>query len=319
VDENTRACCLPLLLQAAPVLNNAFIIEIPAGESLKNLATCEVIWKELLKQHIDRNALLINLGGGVITDMGGFVALAYKRGIHFIQIPTTLLSMVDASAGGKTGIDFKGYKNAIGFFSEAEKVFIYPDFLKTLPDEELLSGYAEVVKHALISDADVWKKLQQQNPLEIKDWLSVIQHSVSVKQNIVQHDYKEQGLRKVLNFGHTIGHAIESYSLKKKKPILHGHAVALGIVAESYLSMIKCNLPPGDFAEINSYLLQHYGKYCSVKLSYKSLKKYLLNDKKNSDGNIMFSLIEEIGKPVFNITCSEQDVKNALGHLKDLL
>jgi 3-dehydroquinate synthase len=319
IDENTRACCLPLLLNDAPVLSNAFIIEIPAGEENKTLDVCRLIWEELLKQNIDRNALLINLGGGVITDMGGFIASAYKRGISFINIPTTLLAMVDASAGGKTGIDFENHKNAIGFFSEADKVFIYPEFLRTLPDEELLSGYAEVVKHSLISDSSLWKDLLQQNPLELKEWLPVIQSSVAVKQKIVRQDYKEAGLRKVLNFGHTVGHALESNALKKKKPMLHGHAVALGMMAESYLSMTLCKLPAEDFAEINAYLLQLYGKYCSVKPSFKSLKKYLLNDKKNSNGNFQFSLIEQIGKPVFNISCSEQDVKNALRHLKDLL
>jgi 3-dehydroquinate synthase len=227
--------------------------------------------------------------------------------------------MVDASVGGKTGIDFKSYKNAIGFFSEAEKVFICTDFLNTLPDDELLSGYAEVVKHALISSDAKWEQVSNLDPLVIDNWLLMIQHSVAVKQNIVQQDYKETGLRKVLNFGHTIGHAIESYAMKQKKPLLHGHAVALGMIAESYLSMIKCNLPPGDFAAISGYLLQHYGKYADVKVSYKSLKKYLLNDKKNSKGEFQFSLIEEIGKPVYNISCSEQDVKNALGQLKDLL
>jgi len=319
VDENTRACCLPLLLNEVPILNEAFIIEIPAGEENKTLETCQLIWEQLLKQNIDRNALLINLSGGVITDMGGFIASAYKRGIPFVNIPTTLLAMVDASAGGKTGIDFNNHKNAVGFFREAENVFIYSHFLKTLSDEELLSGYAEVVKHALISDATLWKELLQLNPLKVKDWKQIIERSVAVKQKIVRQDYKETGLRKVLNFGHTIGHALESYSLRKKKPMLHGHAVALGMMAESYLSMILCKFPVEDFAEINAYLLQHYGKYCSVNLSYKSLEKYLLNDKKNSNGNFQFSLIEQIGKPVFNISCSEQDVKNALRHLKDLL
>jgi 3-dehydroquinate synthase len=319
VDENTRAYCLPVVLKNVPELNGAYVLEIPSGETFKNLETCQLIWRQFLEWHIDRNALLVNLGGGVISDMGGFIAAAYKRSISFINIPTTLLAMVDATTGGKTGIDFDDYKNVIGVFNEAEATFIDSGFLKTLPRHELMSGYAEMVKHALIGNATLWNEILSLNPAETKDWNPLLQKSVKVKQKIVSKDYKEKGLRKVLNFGHTIGHALESYALKKNKKLLHGHAVALGMMAESYLSFKKCGLAVEDFAEINAYLLRHFGKYGKGKIAYKSLKKYLFNDKKNRKDNLQFSLIKAPGKPVYDITCSEQDVKNALHQLRDLL
>ena len=219
VDENTKRDCLFKL----PQIENALIIEIKSGEEYKNISTCNFIWEQLTINNFDRNALLINLGGGVIGDIGGFCAATYKRGLKFIHIPTTLLSMVDASVGGKVGIDFKGFKNQIGIFNNPNAVLIYPKFLETLDENELKSGFAEVVKHALILDDSLWLKLKN-TPFTDLDWEYIIYTSVQIKNKIVLADPFEKGERKKLNFGHTFGHAIESYYLEKGTPISHGEA-----------------------------------------------------------------------------------------------
>jgi 3-dehydroquinate synthase len=319
VDDNTRAYCLPQLLAETPQLEQSYIIEIPSGEPFKNLDMCKRIWEQLLHWRIDRNAIMINLGGGVICDMGGFIASTYKRGIRFVNIPTTLMAMIDAAIGGKTGIDFYEYKNVIGVFNEPEAVLIYPGFLKTLPSDELMSGFAEMIKHALIGNKTLWNELQTVNPHELKDWSVLLRKAIKVKQKITGKDFRETRLRKVLNFGHTIGHAIESHFLKKNKKLLHGHAVALGMIAESFLSHKKCGLPDNDLIAIQNYLIQYYGKYASGKITYKPLKKYLINDKKNLNNQMLFSLIRSPGNPLYDVACSEQDVKNALEYLGGLL
>ena len=208
VDENTKRDCLPKL----PQFENPIIIEIKSGEENKNINTCNFIWEQLTAQHFDRNSLLINLGGGVIGDMGGFAASTYKRGIDFIQIPTTLLAMVDASVGGKLGVDFNGLKNQIGLFNNPESVLIFPEFLETLPENQLKSGFAEVVKHALISDKNLWEELTS-TTFDKLNWEAIILTSIQIKNNIILSDPFEKGNRKKLNFGHTFGHAVESYYL----------------------------------------------------------------------------------------------------------
>lgn len=304
------------MLEENSFLQQSIILEIPAGENYKTLSTCEKIWQQLLECGADRNALLINLGGGVITDMGGFMASLYKRGIDFINIPTTLLAMTDAAIGGKTGIDFLAIKNTLGTFQEAQHTFIFPDFLNTLPDIELLSGYAEIIKHALIADISLWQELQFIHPLQFKNWLTVIEKSVTIKQQIVTQDFKESGIRKTLNFGHTIGHALESYALKEEKLLPHGIAIAMGMIAESYLSVKNSGLPKATFENIASYLLKIYQPYFNIQVSTKKLLPFLLNDKKNSSKKLLFIQLQNISEAIYNVEVNEQNIDDAMIYLQ---
>jgi len=315
VDENTRACCLPLLLRAAPALKNALILEIPAGENFKTIDTCSRLWEELLNRHVDRNALLINLGGGVIGDMGGFVASTYKRGIAFINIPTTLLAQVDATIGGKLGVDFGSVKNAIGLFANPVSVLVHHGFLKTLPDAEVFSGFAEMIKHSLISSVQHWKNVKKLNPLKTNNWEMHIHDSLLVKKKIVQQDPLEKNVRKVLNFGHTFGHAFESAALQKGTPLLHGHAVALGLIAESFLSNKLTGLKAGELEEITTFIMQYYGSYFS-NISKINWQKWIKHDKKNANGKFNFTLLKSIGKPVINVDCEEKLLHQSVDYLK---
>ena len=296
-DENTKKNCLNLL----PKINNSIIIEIESGEKNKTISTCNLIWEQLTKNNFDRNSLLINLGGGVIGDMGGFCASTYKRGIDFIQIPTTLLAMVDASIGGKLGIDSNSLKNQVGLFSNPELVIINPIFLETLPEEELKSGFAEVVKYALITDKDLWKKITNTSFNNL-DWKEMIYTSLEIKNKIAISDPKEKGERKKLNFGHTFGHAIESYYLKKGTPILHGEAIFMGIILESEIS----DLTKSEKNEIKNYILSNFSLPYTPKKSY--LHKFLLNDKKNQEGKINFSLLKGIGNCTIDNLFSEDEL-----------
>ena len=284
VDENTKRNCLFKL----PQIENALIIEIKSGEEYKNISTCNFIWEQLTINNFDRNALLINLGGGVIGDIGGFCAATYKRGLEFIHIPTTLLAMVDASVGGKLGIDFKGFKNQIGLFNNPKAVLISSEFLETLAGNELKSGFAEVVKHALISDNSLWLKLKN-TPFTDLDWEDIIDTSVQIKNKIVLADPFEKGERKKLNFGHTFGHAIESYYLEKRTPISHGEAVFMGMILETKIS----DLSETDKNEIKNYILSNFSLPYTPKKS--NLHKFLLNDKKNQNEKINFTLLSGIG------------------------
>jgi 3-dehydroquinate synthase len=284
VDENTMRDCLFKL----PQIENALIIEIKSGEEYKNISTCNFIWEQLTINNFDRNALLINLGGGVIGDMGGFCATTYKRGLEFIHIPTTLLAMVDASVGGKLGIDFKGFKNQIGLFNNPKAVLISSEFLETLAESELKSGFAEVVKHALISDNSLWLKLKN-TPFTDLDWEDIIDTSVQIKNKIVLADPFEKGERKKLNFGHTFGHAIESYYLEKGTPISHGEAVFMGMILETKIS----DLSETEKNEIKNYVLSNFSLPYTPKKS--NLHKFLLNDKKNQNEKINFTLLSGIG------------------------
>ena len=284
VDENTKRDCLHKL----PKIDSHVIIEVKSGEHNKTISTCNYIWEKLTENQFDKNSLLINLGGGVIGDMGGFCASTFKRGIHFIQIPTTLLSMVDASIGGKLAIDFKNFKNQIGLFNNPKTVLIYPEFLATLPKKILKSGFSEVVKHALIADRDLWNNISSKR-FEDLDWLKIITTSVSIKNNIVLSDPYEIDMRKKLNFGHTYGHAIESFYLKKGTPVLHGEAVFAGMILETQLS----NLHPEEKLEIKNYILSNFSLPFFPKKS--DLLPFLINDKKNKLGKISFSLLNQIG------------------------
>ena len=284
VDENTKRDCFPKLQK----LENSIVIEIKSGEEYKNINSCNFIWEQLTKYNFDRNSLLINLGGGVIGDMGGFCASTYKRGIDFVQIPTTLLSMVDASVGGKVGINFNQLKNQIGLFNNPKSVLINPNFLETLPENQLKSGFAEVVKHALISDNNLWKQLMS-TTFDSLDWGNIIKTSVQIKNKIVSADSFEKGERKKLNFGHTFGHAIESFYLEKETPILHGEAVFMGMILETEIS----NLSKEEKNEIKNYILSNFALPYTPKKN--NLHKFLINDKKNKDEKINFSLLNKIG------------------------
>lgn len=309
VDEHTREFCLPVLGES---VENACILEIESGETNKNLDTCQSIWLQLTAALFDRHALLINLGGGVIGDMGGFCAATYKRGITFINIPTTLLAQVDASVGGKLGIDFRGYKNHIGVFKEPDRVFIDPVFLTTLPHRELRSGFAEVIKHALISDAAYWPNIVKYRFSE-QDWQSHIKHSVRIKKQIVKMDPMEKGPRKILNFGHTIGHAIESYFLNQPdRNLLHGEAIAAGMVIESYLSREILAIRELELMEIQNYIFSVFDKILISENDIEPIINLSIQDKKNEKGIINFSLLKEIGAATYNIPVSRSEMEAAL-------
>lgn len=311
VDEHTEEHCLPILEQA--LMDIALhVILIPAGEQHKNIQTCQLIWNALMQQQADRKAVLLNLGGGVIGDMGGFCASTFKRGIDFIQIPTTLLAQVDASIGGKLGIDFALVKNSIGLFKNPTAVYLFTDFFKTLPQEELYSGYAEVIKHALIKDDNYLSQLLQTTTLTELDWKFVVEHSLQIKKAIVEQDPFEQNVRKSLNFGHTIGHAIESLSWNTTSPLLHGEAVAIGMITEAYLSNALLGLPEQDLTTITQYLLRLYPKYDLTKLNTASILQLIQQDKKNEHQQICFTLLERIGVFKINVHAPEALIRQAL-------
>jgi len=297
VDENTSQYCLPIIEKNLPDFQ---LIKINSGEENKTLDTCSFIWHELTRLKFDRKSLLINLGGGVIGDMGGFCASTYKRGIDFVNIPTTLLAQVDASVGGKLGIDFEGFKNHIGVFRKPDCVIIDSCFLNTLPEREIRSGFAEVIKHSLIADESYWEKLIQKDFYH-QEWFDIIQHSVALKKNVVKKDPTEKNIRKILNFGHTIGHAIETYYLNKKENrLLHGEAIAIGMICETYLSSTILDLPESSVKEIEDYIIAQYGKSSIEKDEIKEIVELCSQDKKNENELINFSLLENIGNAVFN-------------------
>jgi 3-dehydroquinate synthase len=304
-DENTHTLCLPLI---EPYLNGKkyHVYKIPAGEVNKNIATCLKVWSAMTDARLDRHSLMINLGGGVITDLGGFCASTYKRGISFIQVPTTLLSQVDASIGGKLGIDFEGYKNHIGVFRFPHAVLIDPMFLNTLSDRELKSGYAEIIKHALIADGEDWQNLSQIKNLRSQDWAKIIRRSLEVKRKIVIADPYEKNERKLLNFGHTIGHAIESQYLQTANPLLHGEAIAAGMIYETMLSKKYLKLSEETASQIINYITEIYGD--PVDLEWDKIMTIMKQDKKNSNNKISFSLLEDIGVSKWDILLSDVEL-----------
>tara|TARA_B100000809_G_scaffold260295_1_gene306940 strand:- start:3410 stop:4501 length:1092 start_codon:yes stop_codon:yes gene_type:complete len=301
VDENTLEHCVTTLITQNKILHNAEIIEIDSGEKNKTLEVCYQLWKTLADYKADRKSLLINLGGGVITDMGGFIASTYKRGIDFINVPTTLLSQIDASVGGKTGVDFEGLKNVIGVFNEPKGVFIYPEFLTTLDKRQMLSGYAEALKHALIKDTDYWTELKEGMLSDSENWTSLITQSVTIKNNIVLKDPLEKNERKLLNFGHTIGHAIESFSLNNDQdPISHGEAIALGMVCEAFISNKSNKMTKTDLEDISSTIKSFYKFHELDEACFHSYIELMKHDKKNEGDKINFTLLSKIGKADFN-------------------
>lgn len=307
-DHQTEQLCKPLLN-----LPDAISIEIPEGESFKNLDTCQEVWEMLLKCGADRKSLLINLGGGVIGDMGGFIASCYMRGIDFIQVPTTLLSQVDASVGGKLAIDFKYAKNLIGLFKDPVLVFIHDKFLQTLPEQQYLNGWAEIFKHALIADKQLWNEIKLLSNLRKVDIQDIVFKNVTIKSEVVRADPFERGRRKILNFGHTIGHAIEALSLKNDEhPLLHGEAVVIGIICEAFLSHQYGTLHEDELEEIIRVLQHHYTGYPLNKLPFSEIWNFMLMDKKNNKGAVLACLLDSIGQASWDHEISEEQLKEAI-------
>ncbi len=314
-DQNTEKHCLPKIKSILPI--ETVFKTVEAGEKNKNLSTCADIWSAMTASALDRKALFINIGGGVISDMGGFCASIYKRGIRFINVPTSLLSQVDASVGGKLGVDFEGLKNHLGTFNEPETVLISTEFLETLPQQELRSGYAEIIKHGLIQDKSYFESLSKDS-WKNQNWMDLIQHSVGIKKRVVLSDPKEGGLRKILNYGHTIGHAFESHFLDGPKHLLHGEAIAIGMICEGYLSHKKLKLSLDELKIITKTFLSIYGKFSFSESDLAPILDLCLQDKKNEGSVLMFSLLEKIGNCSFNIPVSRKEIEDAIHYYKNL-
>jgi 3-dehydroquinate synthase len=313
-DENTKKHCLPAFVKNTPHIDNYTNITIASGEANKNIKTCETIWKTLTDDFAGRNSLLINLGGGVISDIGGFAASVYKRGIPHCNVPTSLLGMIDAAVGGKTGVDFLGLKNMIGLFSTAEKTYIDSNFLHTLPEEHLCSGYAELLKIALISDRAFWEQLSDLGYKDILSRPEIISTAVQLKNNIVLQDPKEQNIRKTLNFGHTIGHAVESYSIiHGKNPLLHGDSVAIGMICETWLSNKVNGLSDRETKAIIDKIAASCGKH-KLNIEKSELLRMIRNDKKNAGSKISFTLLNSIGSACIDQHFSEKLIFEALDY-----
>lgn len=315
-DNHTFRFCYPTL---KPLLPKHTLTRIKAGEEQKHLATCETIWNALTRANFDRHALILNLGGGVIGDMGGFCAATYKRGIAFVQLPTTLLAQVDASVGGKLGVDFQGFKNHIGVFQQPNAVLIDPYFLATLPDRELRSGFAEVIKHCLIADAAMWEEIRRLD-LDEQDWPTLVAHSVAVKQRVVAQDPTEKGLRKILNFGHTIGHAVETYFLNQpRKRLLHGEAIAIGMIAEAYIAYQKKMIDEELLAQIEEYIFSVYGNVPLAEAVIDPILALTLQDKKNRGREVRMALLDGAGSCAFDIPVSVAEMRRGLNFYRGLI
>jgi len=317
VDETTARCCLPVV-EGFDCLKGVQPIVIGATDSNKTIESLAYVWEKLGEGGATRHSLLINIGGGMVTDLGGFAASTFKRGINYINIPTTLLAMVDASVGGKTGINFRGLKNEVGVFSNASTVILDTIFLKTLDTENICSGYAEMLKHGLISNNKMWAELLNfdvEHP-DLEKLQAMLADSVAVKQRIVTEDPLEQGIRKALNLGHTIGHAFESFALRHK-PILHGYAVAYGLICELYLSTIKTGFPSDKMRQTVSFIKEHYGKMTITCDDYPTLLELMTHDKKNVAGVINFTLLGGIGDIRINQTATKEDIYEALDFYRE--
>jgi len=319
-DPNTRRHCLPLLTERCTSIAGAQILETGTGESAKSLANAEQLWMSLLGSGAGRSSLLINLGGGVVSDLGGFTAAGYKRGIRYINIPTSLMGQADAAIGGKTAVNLGNIKNQVGFFYPPEAVFIIPGFLKTLPEEHLRSGLAEIIKSVLISDDAGWRRLTRLSvndilhvPVGSEVWANLIEGAVKFKNKVVSRDHHEQKLRKILNFGHTIGHALEALSHNKPaEPLLHGEAVAAGMICSAYLSKLKTGLDQADLEAIRAYLAAGFTFFPVEDVERSEILDLMTHDKKNRNGQFQFTLLAKPGCPVINRTCTREEVSEAL-------
>ena len=354
-DSNTRGYCLPLMREFA-CMQEASIITLDPGDEHKTLEYVEFVWTKLQQRGATRHSLCVNLGGGMVTDLAGFALSTFKRGMRFINVPTTLLAMVDASVGGKTGFNYGGLKNEIGVFSNAEAVILDTVFLQTLDRENILSGYAEMLKHGLIFSLE-WReesgefataqrstavanskhscavansKLYTLNSKLLKELLSfdvespdllvlgrMVADSVQVKQRIVAEDPHEQGLRKALNLGHTVGHAFEAMALAKGQPVLHGYAVAWGLMCELYLSVMKTGFPVDTMRQVNSFILEHYGRMAITCDDYPTLLQLMTHDKKNTGSTINFTLLHDVGDLALNQTATREEIEETLDFYRE--
>lgn len=317
VDDVTDRLCLPLV-EGFACMAEAQKIVIGSSDTNKTLESLAHVWTELQRMGASRHSLMVNIGGGMVTDLGGFAASTFKRGISFINIPTTLLAMVDASVGGKTGINFGGLKNEIGVFNNANCVILDTDFLRTMDTENMCSGYAEMLKHGLINNEPMWAELVTfdiMNP-DLKQLQRMVAESVAVKENVVQQDPTEKGLRKALNFGHTFGHAFESLALERK-PILHGYAVAYGMICELYLSAIKTGFPSEKLHQTVKFVKENYGKMAITCDDYAHLIDLMRHDKKNVAGHINFTLLGGIGDIRINQSATEKEIAEAFDFYRE--
>lgn len=317
-DEHTHELCLPLLREL-PQLHGAQQIMIPADDTNKTIVNLSKVWRQLTENRATRHSLLVNVGGGMVTDLGGFAAATFKRGIRYINIPTTLLGAVDAAVGGKTGINFEGYKNEIGAFYPSEFVIISSDFFHTLNQRAILSGYAEMIKHALIHSAADLEKLIQ-FPLEAIDYgrlNEMVFRSVGIKQRIVEKDPYEKDIRKALNLGHTTAHAFESFAIETGNPVPHGYAVAWGLIVELYLSHRLCNFPKEKLQKTIRFIQENYGAFPITCDHYETLYAIAGHDKKNQGDTINFTLLSEIGNVRIDQTAEKALFFEALDFYRD--
>jgi 3-dehydroquinate synthase len=314
VDENTHDYCLDYFLSVHPQFESAEIILLPVGEENKVMEVCFQVWEALTEYNFSRKDLVINLGGGLVTDMGGFIASIFKRGMDFIHVPTSLLGMVDASIGGKTGIDMGNYKNQLGVLNHPKAIFIDPIFLKSLPAKEIIYGYAEMLKHALIRDKNLWEEIKFIRNDEDLTTTAILLKSIKIKVTIIDEDPLEGGLRKILNFGHTIGHGLEGYFLGKTN-LAHGHCVALGLCAESYLSWQKGLLSKDEYIDIENCIRRSFHFISITAEEITEIIKLIHNDKKNSNDQIKCSLLSGIGSCLYDQAVTEDEIANSLFHL----
>ena len=313
VDENTNEYCLPQFLPMIETQSEIEIVELESGEENKTMETCVQIWNVLIELGADRKSLIINLGGGVITDMGGFIASTFKRGIAFVNIPTTLLSMVDASVGGKNGVDLGGLKNQIGTITNPVMVVIDSSFLESLPQNQMRSGLAEMLKHGLIAKKSHWEKFKNLKEINFDDFDDLIFESVTIKSDIVTQDPTENGIRKALNFGHTLGHAIETYFLENpnKSNLLHGEAIVVGMILESYISLHQKLISNSEYAEIKLTLNSIFDKIIIDENEQENIMKLLIHDKKNEYGKVQFALLDGIGNIKINQATDNKTITEA--------
>ena len=317
-DETTQQLCWPKIKNFKALKNSTPII-IKTTDTHKNLDTLSQVWQALSNSGATRHSLMINLGGGMVTDLGGFAASTFKRGIDFINIPTTLLAMVDASVGGKTGINFGGLKNEIGVFSDSRFVIINTQFLDTLDHDNICSGYAEMLKHGLISDERTWAELvtfDLYNP-DLSQLQRMVAESIKVKERIVEADPHEHGIRKALNLGHTMGHAFESFAMRRGTPILHGYAVAYGLISELYMSARKTAFPTDRMHQTVRFIRENYGTLNITCDDYPTLIELMHHDKKNTSGIINFTLLGNVGDIRINQTANEEEIKEALDFFRE--
>ena len=318
VDENTRTYCLPFLLKEMDFLGNSHVIQIASGENEKSLVTCELVWSELLRRNADRNSSIINLGGGALSDLGGFAASVFKRGIRFINVPTTLIGMIDAAFGGKTAINFKTLKNQIGLFAKPEMIVVCTKFLATLAQQDVMSGFAEMLKYGLTSDRELWEKLIHLDAAELKNLDShLIESCLNLKNSVVQQDFHEKNYRKILNFGHTMGHALESLSFGRNR-LSHGEAVVHGMLFESILSNQSGLLSDNELSEIKSVVDRYYMKLKIQPDDFEKLYEIMSFDKKNKNSVVNFTLLKSIGAAKIDNYIAKNEILKSLDRFNKL-